>query len=157
MKDNASTIKFSYQGYLFSLLFIVMGCTWFIRGEYINHAKGIYIFGTQARLFGFILAIMAIVVGPCSLIKQAWGYSKPGAALLLFGLFLGIFSVGFIETHFSKGYLFLVDYLALLLSSLPGLVICAAAAEANRQIQMNTKAEQGVAPYVARGAPSGER
>ena len=113
--------------------------------------------GTQARLFSILFIIMWTGLGPYPFIKQAWRYSKPGAALLLLGLFLGIFSVGFIETHFSKGCLFLVDYLALLLSSLPGLVICAAAAEANRQIQMNKKAEQGVAPYVAQGAPSGER
>ena len=134
-----------------------MGCTMFIRGEVINSIKGIYLFGTHARLVSILWIIIAIGLGPYQFIKNKMRNSKAGGTLLLLGLLIGILTVGFIETHYSEGWPLLVGYLATLLLSIPGLIVGAIVAEANRQIQMNHNAEQGVAPYVAQSAPSGER
>ena len=156
MNNKPSPTKLSTLGYIFSLLFIVWGCTWFIRGEVDFPNQGVYMFGTQARLFSILFIIMWTGLGPYPFIKYQWRNSKAAGTFLLLGLFIGVLIVGFIETHYAAGWPLLIGYLATLLLTLPGLIIGAIVAEANRQKQMNKSAEQSVAGYPPQGVGSPE-
>ena len=156
MKGSPSITKVSTIGYIFSLIFIVWGCTWFIRGEVIFPNKGVYMYGTQARLFSFLFIIMWTGLGLYPFIKYQWKHSKAGGSLLLLGLIIGVLIVGFIETHYSTGWPLLIGYIATLLLSLPGLIVSAMIAEAYRQKQMNQSAEQSGPAYPPQSVGSAD-
>ena len=154
MKESPTTTKISTLGYMLCLLFIVWGCTWFISGEVYFPNKGVYMSGTQARLFSILFIIMWTGLGPYPFIRHQWRNSKVGGTLLLLGLFTGVLIIGFVKTHYAKCWPLFIGYLATPLLALPGLIICAIVAEANRQKQINKSAEQGGPGYPPQGVGS---